>query len=74
MGSSNFGQTILGEAVKAAVGDAATQLDNKAATFHCESYGVGLVADVSETLDHQCGQQNGVELGIILISAGRFAR
>src|SRR6202011_1723633 len=33
MGSSNFGQTILGEAVKAAVGDTATQLDNKAANL-----------------------------------------
>jgi curli biogenesis system outer membrane secretion channel CsgG len=65
MGSSNFGQTILGEAVKAAVGDAATQLDNKAATLPTMKVSVsGLVADVSgNTLIINVGSKTGLKVG-----------
>jgi hypothetical protein len=65
MGSSNFGQTILGEAVKAAVGDAATQLDNKAATLPTVKVSVsGLVADVSgNTLIINVGGKTGLKVG-----------
>jgi curli biogenesis system outer membrane secretion channel CsgG len=65
MGSSNFGQTILGEAVKAAVGDAATQLDNKAAALPTVKVSVsGLVADVSgNTLIINVGSKTGLKVG-----------
>jgi curli biogenesis system outer membrane secretion channel CsgG len=65
MGSSNFGQTILGEAVKAAVGDTATQLDNKAATLPTVKVSVsGLVADVSgNTLIINVGSKTGLKVG-----------
>jgi len=65
MGSSNFGQTILGEAVKAAVGDAATQLDNKAANLPTVKVSVsGLVADVSgNTLIINVGSKTGLKVG-----------
>ena len=65
MGSSNFGQTILGEAVKAAVGDAATQLDSKAATLPTVKVSVsGLVADVSgNTLIINVGSKTGLKVG-----------
>jgi curli biogenesis system outer membrane secretion channel CsgG len=65
MGSSNFGQTILGEAVKAAVGDAATQLDNKAANLPTVKVSVsGLVADVSgKTLIINVGSKTGLKVG-----------
>jgi curli biogenesis system outer membrane secretion channel CsgG len=65
MGSSNFGQTILGEAVKAAVGDTATQLDNKAANLPTVKVSVsGLVADVSgNTLIINVGSKTGLKVG-----------
>jgi curli biogenesis system outer membrane secretion channel CsgG len=65
MGSSNFGQTILGEAVKAAVGDAATQLDNKAANLPTVKVSVsGLVADVSgNILIINVGSKTGLKVG-----------
>jgi curli biogenesis system outer membrane secretion channel CsgG len=65
MGSSNFGQTILGEAVKAAVGDTATQLDSKAATLPTVKVSVsGLVADVSgNTLIINVGSKTGLMVG-----------
>jgi curli biogenesis system outer membrane secretion channel CsgG len=65
MGSSNFGQTILGEAVKAAVGDAATQLDSKAANLPTVKVSVsGLVADVSgNTLIINVGSKTGLKVG-----------
>jgi curli biogenesis system outer membrane secretion channel CsgG len=65
MGSSNFGQTILGEAVKAAVNDAATQLDNKAAALPTMKVSVsGLVADVSgNTLIINVGSKTGLKVG-----------
>jgi len=65
MGSSNFGQTILGEAVKAAVGDAATQLDNKAGSLPTVKVSVsGLVADVSgNTLIINVGSKTGLKVG-----------
>jgi len=65
MGSSNFGQTILGEAVKAAVGDTATQLDNKAAALPTVKVSVsGLVADVSgNTLIINVGSKTGLKVG-----------
>src|SRR6202163_2252320 len=65
MGSSNFGQTILGEAVKAAVGDTATQLDNKAANLPTVKVSVsGLVADVSgNTLIINVGSKTGFKVG-----------
>jgi curli biogenesis system outer membrane secretion channel CsgG len=65
MGSSNFGQTILGEAVKAAVTDAATQLDNKAAALPTMKVSVsGLVADVNgNTLIINVGSKTGLKVG-----------
>jgi curli biogenesis system outer membrane secretion channel CsgG len=65
MGSSNFGQTILGEAVKAAVGDTATQLDNKAAALPTVKVSVsGLVADVTgNTLIINVGSKTGLKVG-----------
>jgi curli biogenesis system outer membrane secretion channel CsgG len=65
MGSSNFGQTILGEAVKAAVGDTATQLDSKAAALPTVKVSVsGLVADVSgNTLIINVGSKTGLKVG-----------
>ena len=65
MGSSNFGQTILGEAVKAAVGDTATQLDNKAGNLPTVKVSVsGLVADVSgNTLIINVGSKTGLKVG-----------
>jgi curli biogenesis system outer membrane secretion channel CsgG len=65
MSSSNFSQTILGEAVNKAVADCATQLDNAAATLptiHATYSGV--VADVSgNTLIINIGNKVGVRVG-----------
>src|SRR6202790_2682189 len=65
MGSSNFGQTILGEAGKAAGGDRARQIDNKAATLPTVKISVsGLVADVSgNTLIINVGSKTGLKIG-----------
>ena len=68
MGSSNFGQTILGEAVKAAVTQAATGLDQKAATLPQEAAPVveinGLVADATgNDIVINVGTSAGVHVG-----------
>jgi len=65
MSSSNFGQTILGEAVNKAVADCATQLDNAAATLpvYKATYS-GVVADVSgNTIIINIGNKVGVRVG-----------
>ena len=68
MSSSNFSQTILGEAVNKAVADCATQLDNAAATLptiHATYSGV--VADVSgNTLIINIGNRVGVRAGDVI--------
>lgn len=65
MGSSNFANTILGEAVKKAVEDTGTQLDanvDKIPTIKLEVN--GLVADVSgNTLIVNVGKRAGVKVG-----------
>jgi curli biogenesis system outer membrane secretion channel CsgG len=65
MGSSNFGQTILGEAVQAAVLDTATQLDSAAGNLPTVKVSVsGLVADVSgNTLIINVGSKTGLKVG-----------
>ena len=65
MGSSNFGNTILGEAVHAAVDDVGQQLDDKAASLPTVKVQVsGLVADVTgNTLVLNVGSKNGVKVG-----------
>src|SRR5271165_1102883 len=69
MGSSNFANTILGEATHAAVNDTATQLDSsvdKVQTVKMEIH--GLVADVSgTTLIINVGKKDGVKVGDKLI-------
>jgi curli biogenesis system outer membrane secretion channel CsgG len=65
MGSSNFANTILGEAVRKAVDDTGAQLDNavdKVPTIKLEVS--GLVADVSgNTLIINVGKKAGVKVG-----------
>ena len=65
MGSSNFGQTILGEAVQAAVADTATQLDTAAGNLPTVKVSVsGLVADVSgNTLVINVGTKTELKVG-----------
>lgn len=65
MGSSNFGQTILGEAVQAAVTDTATQLDSAAGNLPTVKVSVsGLVADISgNTLIINVGSKTGLKVG-----------
>ncbi len=65
MGSSNFAQTILGEAVKQAVTDTATQLDTAATNLPTVKVSVsGLVADVSgATLILNVGSKTGLKIG-----------
>jgi curli biogenesis system outer membrane secretion channel CsgG len=65
MSSSNFAQTILGEAVNKAVTDCATQLDNAAGTLPIiKATYSGLVADVSgNTLIINIGNRVGVRVG-----------
>ena len=65
MSSSNFSQTILGEAVNKAVADCATQLDASAATLPTiKATYSGLVADVSgNTLIINIGNKVGVRVG-----------
>lgn len=69
MGSSNFSNTILGEAVHKAVDDTGTQLDasvDKIPTVKMEIS--GLVADVSgSTLIINVGKKSGVKVGDKLI-------
>jgi curli biogenesis system outer membrane secretion channel CsgG len=65
MGSSNFANTILGEAVNAAVADMGQQLDDKAASLPTVKVQVsGVVADVTgNTLVLNVGSKNGVKVG-----------
>jgi len=65
MGSSNFSNTILGEAVRAAVDDLGQKLDDKAGALPTVKVEVsGLVADVSgNTLILNVGSKNGVKVG-----------
>jgi len=65
MSSSNFAQTILGEAVTKAVDDTATQLDSAAANLPTVKVVVsGLVADVSgSTLIINVGSKTGLKVG-----------
>jgi curli biogenesis system outer membrane secretion channel CsgG len=65
MGSSNFAQSILGEAVNASVASLGQQLDDKAASLPTVKVMVsGLVADVSgSTLVLNVGTKAGVKVG-----------
>jgi len=65
MGSSNFGNTILGEATHKAVDDVGTQLDGSAAKVPTVKLEVnGLVADVSgNTIIVNVGSKAGVKVG-----------
>lgn len=65
MGSSDFQNTILGEAVMAAVANMGQQLDDKAASLPTEKVDVsGLIADVSgTTLVLNVGSKAGVKVG-----------
>jgi curli biogenesis system outer membrane secretion channel CsgG len=65
MQSSNFGATILGEAVHAAVDDVAKQLGAKAATLPARTVAIeGLVADATgNTLVVNVGRKAGVKVG-----------
>jgi curli biogenesis system outer membrane secretion channel CsgG len=66
MKSSNFGATILGEAVNKAVADLAQQLDSKAAALPTTVVQIsGLVADASPdgTVIVNVGSKNGVKVG-----------
>jgi len=74
MGSSNFGNTILGEAVNAAVADMGQQLDDKAAALpNVKSQVSGLVADVTgNTLILNVGRKAGVNVGDQLMVSGKI--
>ena len=65
MGSSNFGQTIIGEAVKASVNNLATQLNQDSAKIpHITVQVNGVVADASgNTLILNVGTRAGVRVG-----------
>jgi len=65
MGSSNFANTILGEAVSAAVENTGQQLDDKAQSLPTVKVQVsGVVADVTgNTLVLNVGSKNGVKVG-----------
>jgi curli biogenesis system outer membrane secretion channel CsgG len=65
MSSSNFADTILGEAVHQAVDSMATQLDEKAAALPTRKIEIdGLVADVSgNTIILNVGSKAGVKVG-----------
>jgi curli biogenesis system outer membrane secretion channel CsgG len=65
MGSSNFGQTILGEAVNASVANLGQQLDDKADSLPTVKVMVaGLVADVEgNTLILNVGTRAGIKVG-----------
>ena len=65
MGTSDFQNTVLGEAVMAAVADMGKQLDDKAASLPTEKIQVsGLIADVSgNTLVLNVGSKSGVRVG-----------
>jgi curli biogenesis system outer membrane secretion channel CsgG len=65
MSSSNFGNTILGEAVHAAVDQVGQQLDEKAASLPARVVNIeGLVADASgNTLIVNVGKRAGISVG-----------
>jgi curli biogenesis system outer membrane secretion channel CsgG len=65
MSSSNFADTILGQAVHKAVDSMATQLDDKAAALPTRKIEItGLVADVTgTTLVLNVGRKDGVKVG-----------
>jgi curli biogenesis system outer membrane secretion channel CsgG len=65
MGSSNFANTILGEAVRAAVDNTGQQLDDKAQSLPTVKVQIsGMVADVTgNTLVLNVGSKNGVKVG-----------
>jgi hypothetical protein len=65
MSSSNFAQTIIGEATMQAVGEMAKQLEGSAAAVPVRKVSVdGLVADVSGgTLILNVGTKGGVKVG-----------
>jgi curli biogenesis system outer membrane secretion channel CsgG len=65
MSSSNFANTILGEAVGQAVTEVAKKLDDKAASLPTQAVQIsGLVADVSgNTLILNVGSKSGVKVG-----------
>jgi curli biogenesis system outer membrane secretion channel CsgG len=65
MGSSNFANTILGEAVHAAVDNTGQQLDDKAQSLPTVKVQIsGVVADVTgNTLVFNVGSKNGVKVG-----------
>jgi curli biogenesis system outer membrane secretion channel CsgG len=65
MGSSNFGNTILGEATRKAVDDMATQLNGDAGKVPTVVLSInGLIADVSgNTLIINVGKKAGVKVG-----------
>jgi hypothetical protein len=68
MSSSNFANTVLGEAVHKAVDSTAIQLDEKAAVLPTRKLEVtGLVADVTgNTLVLNVGSKDGVKVGDVL--------
>ncbi|MGC2527012.1 MAG: CsgG/HfaB family protein [Candidatus Acidiferrum sp.] len=68
MSSSNFAETILGEAVNKAVADCATQLDNAAATLPTiKATYSGVVADVSgNNIIINIGNKVGVRVGDVV--------
>jgi curli biogenesis system outer membrane secretion channel CsgG len=68
MSSSNFGATILGEAVHKAVDSLGQQLDDKAAAMPARKVEIsGLVADVSgNSLVLNVGSRSGVRIGDVL--------
>lgn len=68
MSSSNFGATILGEAVHKAVDSLGQQLDDKAAAMPTHKVEIsGLVADVSgNSLVLNVGSKSGVRVGDVL--------
>jgi curli biogenesis system outer membrane secretion channel CsgG len=68
MGSSNFGNTILGEATHKAVDDMGTQLDASATKVPTVKFEVsGLVADVNgNTLILNVGKKVGIKVGDVL--------
>jgi Curli production assembly/transport component CsgG/Flagellar assembly protein T, C-terminal domain len=65
MGSHNFGQTIIGEAVNQAVTNVAHQLESNAASLPTHTVHVnGLVADASgDTLILNIGAKSGLKVG-----------
>ncbi|MGH9585058.1 MAG: CsgG/HfaB family protein, partial [Bryobacteraceae bacterium] len=78
MGSSNFQQTIIGEAVKSSVDQLATQLDQNAGRLHRESVKInGVVADASgNSITINVGSRAGVHTGdkLAIARVGRIIK